>query len=35
VLFTIKAGADQTAVPMSLIVVQNWQEELKQRVPTR
>jgi serine/threonine-protein kinase len=33
----IKAGgsADQTAVPTSLIVVQNWQEELKRLVPAR
>ena len=32
----IKAGApDQTAVPMSLIVVQNWTEELKRLVPTK
>jgi serine/threonine-protein kinase len=33
----IKAGgsADQTAVPMSLVVVQNWLEELKRLVPSR
>ena len=33
----IKAGgsADQTAVPTSLVVVQNWREELKRLVPTR
>ena len=32
----IKAGgsADQTAVPTSLVVVQNWREELKRLVPT-
>jgi serine/threonine-protein kinase len=28
-------GADQTAVPTSLIVVQNWTEELKRLVPSR
>ena len=28
-------GADQTAVPTSLVVVQNWREELKRLVPTR
>jgi len=27
--------ADQTAVPTSLVVVQNWGEELKRLVPTR
>jgi hypothetical protein len=26
---------DQTDVPTSITVVRNWQEELKQRVPTR
>ena len=33
----IKAGgsADQTAVPTSLIVIQNWLEELKRLVPTK
>jgi serine/threonine-protein kinase len=32
----IKAGgADQTAVPTSLVVVQNWTEELKRLVPTK
>ena len=32
----IKAGdsADQRAVPTSLVVVQNWREELKRLVPT-
>jgi len=31
----IKAvGADQAAAPMSLVVVQNWLEELKRLVPT-
>jgi len=32
----IKAAgsADQTAVPTSLVVVQNWREELKRLVPT-
>jgi Tol biopolymer transport system component len=29
------ASADETAPPRSLIVVQNWVDELKQRVPTR
>jgi eukaryotic-like serine/threonine-protein kinase len=29
------AGGTQSGSPSSLIVVQNWQEELKQRVPTR
>ena len=28
-------GADQTAVPTSLIVVQNWREELKRLVPAK
>jgi serine/threonine-protein kinase len=28
-------GADQTAGPTSLVVVQNWREELKRLVPTR
>ena len=28
-------GADESAAPRSLIVVLNWQEELKQRVPTK
>ena len=28
-------SADQTAVPASLVVVQNWREELKRLVPTR
>ena len=33
----IKAGgsADQTAMPTSLVVVQNWREELKRLVPTK
>jgi serine/threonine-protein kinase len=33
----IKAGASagQTAVPTSLVVVQNWREELKRLLPTR
>jgi len=33
----IKAGgsADQTAAPPSLIVVQNWAQELKRLVPTK
>ena len=33
----IKAGssADQTAVPTSLVVVQNWREELKRLAPTQ
>ena len=33
----IKAGggADQTSVPTSLVVVQNWREELKRLVPTK
>jgi hypothetical protein len=33
----IKPGdsADQTAVPTSLVVVQNWLEGLKRLVPTR
>jgi hypothetical protein len=29
------AGADATAVPASLIVVQHWVEELKRLVPTK
>ena len=29
------AGADQAAAPPSIVVVQNWQEELKRLVPTR
>jgi hypothetical protein len=29
------SGADEAAAPRSLIVVLNWQEELKQRVPTK
>ena len=31
----IKAGgsADQTSAPASLVVVQNWREELKRLVP--
>jgi eukaryotic-like serine/threonine-protein kinase len=29
----IKPVADQTAVPMNLVVVQNWREELKRLVP--
>jgi hypothetical protein len=28
-------SADRTAEPTSLVVVQNWQEELKRLVPTR
>jgi hypothetical protein len=28
-------GPDQTAAPPSLVVVQNWGEELKRLVPTR
>jgi hypothetical protein len=28
-------GADATAAPPSLIVVQHWTEELKRLVPTR
>jgi hypothetical protein len=33
----IKAGggAEPTAVPASLVVVQNWREELKRLVPTQ
>jgi serine/threonine-protein kinase len=30
----IKPDVDQTAVPASLVVVQNWREELKRLVPT-
>jgi len=29
------AGNDSTAVPASLVVVQNWVEELKRLVPTK
>jgi hypothetical protein len=29
------AGNDSTAVPASLVVVQNWTEELKRLVPTK
>jgi hypothetical protein len=28
-------GADQTAAPPSLVVVQHWAKELKRMVPTR
>jgi hypothetical protein len=28
-------GTDSTAAPTSLVVVQNWVEELKRLVPTR
>ena len=31
----IKDGADQTAAPASLVVVQHWLEELKRLVPTK
>jgi serine/threonine-protein kinase len=31
----IKEGADQTAAPPSLVVVQHWLDELKQLVPTK
>ena len=33
----IKAGggADQTAAPTSLVVVQNWREELKRLAPRK
>jgi hypothetical protein len=29
------AAANEGSVPVNMIVVQNWQEELKQRVPAR
>jgi len=29
------AGEDSTAAPTSLVVVQNWDQELKRLVPTR
>ncbi len=30
-----EGGTDQTATPLSLIVVQHWAEELKRLVPTK
>jgi hypothetical protein len=34
-MLTQGGGADQTAAPPSLIVVQHWTEELKRLVPTK
>jgi hypothetical protein len=31
----IKASTDPTVVPTSIVVVQNWVEELKRLVPTK
>jgi hypothetical protein len=31
----VGGGSDQTAAPPSIIVVQNWFEELKRLVPTK
>jgi eukaryotic-like serine/threonine-protein kinase len=34
-MIKVDAGSDETATPPSIVVVQNWHEELKRLVPTR
>ncbi len=33
-MITASGGAEDTSAPLSLIVVQNWHEELRRLVPT-
>jgi hypothetical protein len=34
-MFKLDARSDETAAPTSIVVVQNWFEELKRLVPTK